>query len=243
MISIIIITKNEEKLLPKLLDSIKKQKNIRHEIIVSDAKSSDNTRKIAKKYKCKIVNGGMPSVGRNNGAKKSKYDLLLFLDADVILPNDFLKELLFEMNRRELDCGTVFYKPATKDKSIKAMYFLYNWYAYLMQYILPHSGGLCIFVKKSVFSKLKGFNEKMLMNEDHDFVTRASKIGKFRVLKDFCVDCDIRRIKIEGKSIFLKKYIKGGIYRIIFGDRLKPAFDYKLHGCDDDITKIYKQNT
>jgi glycosyltransferase involved in cell wall biosynthesis len=79
MLSIIIITKNEEKYLPKLLNSIKKQNYKNYEIIVSDAKSIDSTRKIAKKCNCKIINEGLPSIGRNNGAKYTKGDLLLFL--------------------------------------------------------------------------------------------------------------------------------------------------------------------
>ena len=46
MISIVIPTLNEEKYLPKLLVSIKKQHYKDYEIIVADAGSKDNTRKI-----------------------------------------------------------------------------------------------------------------------------------------------------------------------------------------------------
>ena len=76
MISIIIISKNEEKVHPRLLESIKHQKTkFKYEVIVSDANSKGKTKKIAKKYKCKIVKGGLPSKGRNNGAKSAKYEL------------------------------------------------------------------------------------------------------------------------------------------------------------------------
>ena len=82
MISIVIPAYNEERYLPILLDCIKKQTYKNHEIIVADANSTDSTRQIAKKYGCKVVKGGMPGIGRNNGAKAAKGEMLLFLDAD-----------------------------------------------------------------------------------------------------------------------------------------------------------------
>ena len=92
MLSIIIPCLNEEEYLPLLLESVKKQKFLDYEIILADAGSKDKTLQIAKKYNCKIVPGGLPSKGRNQGAKKAKGDLLLFLDADVILPDGFFKD-------------------------------------------------------------------------------------------------------------------------------------------------------
>ena len=46
MLSIIIPTLNEEKYLPKLLESIKKQDFTRYEIIVADADSIDKTKHV-----------------------------------------------------------------------------------------------------------------------------------------------------------------------------------------------------
>ena len=91
-LSIVIITKNEQQYLPRLLHSIKMQEFKDYEIIVSDAQSTDKTRAIAKSFGCKIVEGGLPSVGRNNGAKVANAPLILFLDADVVAPFVFTGE-------------------------------------------------------------------------------------------------------------------------------------------------------
>ena len=72
ILSIIIPTYNEEEYLPVLLESIKKQNFNDYEVIVADANSTDRTREIAKEYGCLIVDGGLPAVGRNNGAKVAK---------------------------------------------------------------------------------------------------------------------------------------------------------------------------
>jgi len=102
-ISIIIPTLNEEKYLPKLLESIKKQDFKDYEVIVADAGSTDNTKKIAKKFKARVVKGGMPGPGRNRGAEAAKGELLFFFDSDVKLPKGFLKKAHDEMEKRFLE--------------------------------------------------------------------------------------------------------------------------------------------
>ena len=63
MISIIIPTLNEEKYLPLLLSSIKKQNFNDYEIIIADAGSDDKTLEIVKNYNCKIkIDGKKPSI-------------------------------------------------------------------------------------------------------------------------------------------------------------------------------------
>lgn len=76
--SIVIPTYNEEEYLPKLLESIKMQSYDDYEIIVADANSNDRTREIAEEYGCIVVEGGLPAVGRNNGAKVAKGEIILF---------------------------------------------------------------------------------------------------------------------------------------------------------------------
>lgn len=94
--SIIIPTLNEEKNLPLLLSSIKKQdyeKNF--EVIISDSFSTDKTMAIAKQflkklnlkfYQKKFLN---VSQARNYGAKKAIGDFLIFFDADVEIEKIF----------------------------------------------------------------------------------------------------------------------------------------------------------
>jgi len=92
MLSIIIPTLNEEKFLPHLLISLKEQTFKDFEIIVADNNSTDATRSIALKSGAKMVEGGLPARGRNNGAKVARGEWLLFLDADVILPPGFFRK-------------------------------------------------------------------------------------------------------------------------------------------------------
>jgi glycosyltransferase involved in cell wall biosynthesis len=115
MLSIIIPALNEEKRLPLLLESIKNQNFFDYEIILADAGSTDKTLEIAKKYGCKVIPGGLPAKGRNEGAKVAKSDLLFFCDADTILPNNFLKESLTEFEKRKLDIASFCLVPLPKN--------------------------------------------------------------------------------------------------------------------------------
>src|SRR3989344_4068217 len=111
MLSIIIPTLNEGKYLPKLLECIKNQTYSDYEIVVADAGSKDRTIGIARKYGCKVVKGGMPSVGRHNGAKAAKGSLLLFLDADMKFDRNFLENSVEEMMSRKLDVAGYYLTP------------------------------------------------------------------------------------------------------------------------------------
>jgi glycosyltransferase involved in cell wall biosynthesis len=93
--------------MPVILESIKKQAYQPYEVIVSDAHSKDDTRKIAREYGARVVEGGIPAVGRNNGFNAAQKDIVIFMDADVqFLGENDLKEIVDEFNNRQLDCAT-----------------------------------------------------------------------------------------------------------------------------------------
>ena len=93
--SVIVPTYNEEKLLPKLLSSLKWQSWRDFEVIVADDGSSDRTRSIAENSGAKLVVndriGEYPS--RNAAARIATGSLLVFTGADAIMPSKFLAKI------------------------------------------------------------------------------------------------------------------------------------------------------
>lgn len=227
MLSIIIPALNEEKHLPKLLYSIAKQGLENYEIIVADNNSKDRTRKIALNHNCKVVKGGLPPVARNNGAKVAKGDLLLFLDADTLLPDKTLKRALNEFNKKNLDISTAQLKPLENNFFDKVILFLGNFGMLILQIHDPHATGSFILAKKSIHKKLGGFNEALKQAEDHDYAKRASKLGKFRVLDKVKVFTSMRRFEEEGRLRLLMKYWKSELVRKIKGNIDFDIYDYK----------------
>jgi len=228
MLSIIIPTLNEENFLSRLLESIKGQDFTDYEIIVADAGSKDRTIEIAKNYRASVVPGGLPAKGRNEGAKITKGDLFLFLDADVVLPHGFLNKILKEFKEKNLDVASFGLDPQSKSKGKKFLFnFFYNWPIIIFERIISH-GSQAILVKKELFKKVKGFDEKIKFAEDHNFVRRVRKIGKFGIIKSAKILSSLRRFEKDGWLKTYFKYIIAEIHMIFIGDIKKDIVKYEF---------------
>ncbi|MAG07965.1 glycosyl transferase family 2 [Candidatus Woesearchaeota archaeon] len=238
-ISIIIPALNEDKCLPRLLESIKNQSFKDYEIIVADANSTDNTPKIARKYGAKVVKGGLPGAGRNAGAKAAKGDFLFFMDADVKLPEDFLKKVYHEMQEKYLDLATCGSKPLSSLLIDKIMHDLANIYIKLHQFTEdPHAPGYCIFVSKRLFMRINGFDESVKLAEDHDFVKRASRFRPLKILKSTEIMVSVRRLIKEGRLNLIWKYLRVEMYRKFRGEIRKDTIDYEFSKFDKKRKRI-----
>jgi len=227
-LSIIIPTFNEEEYLPFLLNSIKKQTVSPLEVIVCDAFSTDKTRSIAKASGATVIDGGLPAKARNEGAKKAKGDLLLFLDADVILPKNFLKNALSEFTKRKLDIASCYLSPVAKKKMDHMLYSAANFYLKFTKDFYPHISGSCIFIKKGIHEKIGGFNEALFVAEDHDYVWRAKKYGKLAYLECYKIAVSERRFLQEGRVKTILKYLLVELHLILLGNVTSNLFDYKF---------------
>lgn len=247
-LSIIIPTLNEEKYLPLLLNSIRQQ-NIRrgeedkssslpslslgessvYEVIVADAGSKDGTLEVARSFGGKVVAGGSPARGRNEGAKAARGDLLLFLDADVILPPGFLEDFLKKFEEKKLDIASAAFMIIEKKPIYRLGEALFNLYFKINQHFFPCAGGFCILVKKELHQKLGGFDETIKVEEDFFYARSAKKkAAKFHFFWSPKFFLSARRIEKEGKIKSLFKYLAIEIHNIFFGPVRSDIFKYKF---------------
>src|SRR5579859_2383033 len=113
-VTIVIPARNESRLLPRLLESLCRQdyKAMRHtKVFVADAASVDGTPELALAFRdrldVEVIPGGLPSVGRNAGARLANTDYVLFLDADMELQDTtLLRRALQLAKNRKLECVT-----------------------------------------------------------------------------------------------------------------------------------------
>ena len=226
MLSIITPTLNEEKYLPLLLEAIKQQNfdgNL--EIIVADADSQDRTIEIARDFGCKIVPGGLPAKGRNEGAKAAKGETLLFMDADnIYLPTNFLEQSLEEFEKRKLDVASFPVCPQGNGFD-KIAYGSYNLWARISQNFLPHATN-SILVRKEIHEKIGGFDEEIKMAEDHEFVRRAAKFGKFGFIKTEPVLTSARRFERDGRLKTYLQYLVAALHMLLLGKIKSNIYNY-----------------
>lgn len=229
MLSVVIITKNEEFYLPILLRSIKKQTVQPLEIIVADADSTDRTREIAKRFGCRVVEGGLPSVGRNNGARAAKGGIILFLDADVKLDDrHFLERAEREINKQRLDFASCDIVPLS-DKTIDHVF--HGFYNHFCRFLLPvhaHAPGFCIFARKAKHDAISGFDEAISFCEDHEYAQRCRKLGKFGYLDSVKIPVSVRRFDRDGRLNIAFKYILSELHIFTLGPIRHNRFKYEF---------------
>ncbi|MBR6023345.1 MAG: glycosyltransferase [Methanobrevibacter sp.] len=209
ILSIIIPTYNEEEYLPVLLDSIKKQNFEDYEVIIADANSTDKTREIASEYGCIITEGGMPAVGRNNGAKIAKGEYLLFLDSDLKLTDDYLRDTVYEFQMERLGIAITQMKALSKKSEDQLLHYLANQFMIGVEKIKPHGAGCYgIIAKKELHEKCGGFNEDLTFGEDSDYIKRLGKVERFKVLRKPRIGVSTRRLEEEGIDTLIRQYGK-----------------------------------
>ncbi|MBC7226158.1 MAG: glycosyltransferase [Thermoflexales bacterium] len=206
-LSVVIPTLNEAVYLPNLLDALAVQTRPADEIVVADAGSTDGTPDIARRYGARVVKGGTPAVGRNAGAGIATGDLLLFLDADVVPPPDFIEHAVAEFLRKGYDVATARVVPWDGSLLERVAHDMANLYFILMQPVLPYAPGFCILVRRSLHEKIGGFDETLWMSEDIDYVRRAARCGRFGVLTSTCIPVSMRRFRKEGMLRTGAKYL------------------------------------
>ena len=209
MLSIIIPTLNEQEELPKLLESLKNQNMQNFEVIVSDAQSEDKTREIAKEFGAEVVEGGAISFGRNAGAKAAKYDIFIFLDADTKVDNDFTAKVFDQFFNNNLDIASVYTYWNTDSLKSNLAYIIWDISKFLREKNKrPDGTGGCIVTRREVFNSINGFDEKLWMGEDTDFIVRAALAGfKYGML----------RLRIHQSP---RRYKKVGLLRVWAGNLL-----------------------
>ncbi len=232
-ISVVIPSLNEEKYLPILLESLKNQTFKDYEVIVADAGSKDQTIEIAKTYGAKVVAGGMPGPGRNRGAEAATGEFLFFFDSDVVLPTDFLEKALVEMDDLYIDLATCEFLPLSELTIDKAVFQLSNLIVKMNQNLNPRAAGFCIFINRRLFKRIGGFDESVVIAEDHDLVERASKFRPLKFLKSTSLSVSVRRLDKEGRLALLQKYVKVEMHLLTKGSVKDDIIEYEFGNFDE----------
>ena len=215
------------------MESLKNQTFKDYEVIVADAGSKDKTLEIAHSYGARVVPGGMPGPGRNRGAEVATGEFLFFFDSDVLLPNDFLEKAMREMDDRFIDLATCEFLPLSELTIDKAVFQLSNLIVKMNQNLNPRAAGFCIFINRRLFNRVGGFDESVVIAEDHDLVERASKFRPLRFLKTTSLSVSVRRLDKEGRLALLQKYVKVEMHLLTKGSVKDDIIEYEFGNFDE----------
>ncbi len=235
-LSVIIPTLNEIAYLPGLLAALAAQTDGPDEIIVADAGSTDGTVELAKSWGVKVVQGGLPGIGRNAGARAATGDILLFFDADVLPPRDFIARTLEEFFQEGFDVATCFIAAVDQRPLDQILSAGANLYFRVIQPVSPHAPGFCILSKRSIHEEMGGFDETLTLSEDIDYARRAKRHGKFGMLAGPRIPVSMRRVEKEGLVRLGLKYAWCELYALAGKPVRSAPFKYEYGTFEPPLT-------
>lgn len=210
-LTIVIPAKNEVEMLPKLLGSLARQDYewmAETRVIVADAGSTDGTVEVALSFgdrlRVEVIEGGLPSVGRNAGARLATTPYVLFLDADVELPEPtLLRRALWRMRRRRLHLVTTNIACREGGFFDDALYMGNNFMQRIGSVLKPFATGMFMLFDREAFWALGGFNERALFAEDYLLSKGVARV-RFRIVRGKVLTTNRRFQKLgHGRMVWM----------------------------------------
>jgi glycosyltransferase involved in cell wall biosynthesis len=240
LFTIVIPALNEEHFLPNLLNDLVKQTDRAFEVIVADGGSTDKTVDVARKYKdtktlrlkIHISNEGNVAHQRNEGAKLAAGMYLVFVDADSRVDTGFVASMSRVVHEHPTGIYLTRFYPDSTSPILRLSYWMMNYFVCAARILpKPLSSVGSVFIKRSIFSQISGYDESIYIGEDHNLVRRTKQAGQPVICAhSVSVSFSLRRIRHEGmlKSLFILFFGIG--YAIFKGDIRKKYFTYNMGG-------------
>ncbi|MDJ0556545.1 MAG: TIGR04283 family arsenosugar biosynthesis glycosyltransferase [Microcoleaceae cyanobacterium MO_207.B10] len=231
-ISIIIPTLNEANSLPRTLKYLSLLTPPPKEILVVDANSQDQTVSIA-------LSSGVPviyspkrqrSIQMNIGAQAATGEILCFLHADTIVPDDLITIISQTLANPNIVCGgfiSIMTSSQTTHWDISLHNYLKTFYAPLL--FRPHLflkglrilfGDQVMFCRRTDFWKVGGFDTNLPIMEDADLCRKLVQYGRIYLVNRVVQTSD-RRVAKWGNFKATLIYL---IIGLLWGFGVSPTY-------------------
>jgi glycosyltransferase involved in cell wall biosynthesis len=185
VISFIIPAYNEEALLGETLNAINMAAapiGEPYEVIVVDDGSTDRTAAIAAERGARVVPVQLRHIAgaRNAGARTARGELLVFVDADTIMPATVLKGAIAAFRDGAAGGGA----GARQDTDIP------RWGPPTLAFVswlfrrVKWAAGCFMFVRRDVFERVGGFDERYFASEEIHLSRAVKRYGRFVVVRE-----------------------------------------------------------
>ena len=206
-LSVVIPVLNERDTLPETIRCLRANESagLKTEIIIADCNSGDGTPAWVREQQLILVETNPPldskTAALNAGAARAQAPVLLFLDADTLLPPDFGKLILETLEKPGVLGG--------------AFEFSFRYSTFLLRiagavnrlrYRIDGKfyGDQGVFVSREAFDKIGGFPPLLLMSVPH-FFKRLARLGKTKIIK-------------TPSRTSPRRFLEGGVLKVVLYD-------------------------
>lgn len=216
-VSIVIPVRNSPVQLRECLERLQESPFLDFEVIVVDDASTDGTADVARQMQATVLslatNAG-PAAARNRGAQAARGDILMFLDADVLVHPDTLQRVAKAFSDPAIDAVFGSYDAQPRAANVISQYR--NLLHHFTHQVSARDAGTfwagCGAVRRSVFESHGGFDAGYGRPsiEDIEFGVRLRRAG--------------RRILLDGRIqvTHLKRWRFWGMLKTDYRDRALP---------------------
>lgn len=211
-ISIIIPTYNEAANIGRLVTALRQYGDDRVvQILVVDANSPDGTATVAQQAGATVLVSPKPgrAAQMNYGATRATGEVLYFVHADVSINPDFVADIDAGV-RAGYEAGCYRFR----FESTKPMLRL-NSYGTRFPGLMSRGGDQTLFITRSLFDRLAGFDEAFVIMEDFDIIVRIRRVARFLIVpKDVLVSArkyetnSWARVQIANLTAFSMFFLK-----------------------------------
>ena len=225
-ISFVIPAFNEEAYIGKCLESVTKAIAGRwddFEIIVVNNASTDRTHEVALSYSnIKLIDEPRKglSQARQSGFEASKGELIANVDADCLLPQDWIGTVLENFNDDPelvaLSGPQIFYDVSPLIRLGVKIYYYLGYFFIFRTGTLVQGGNFV--VRRLALEKIGGYNPAFTFyGEDTDIAKRLNQAGKVKFTFKLPMPISGRRVKQEGFLTMAFRYPLNYIWTYFFG--------------------------
>ena len=199
-VSIIIPVKNGGATIDACLRAMKHSHYKNLEVIVVDDHSTDNTADIVRYHGCTLLQateGYGANHARNDGARYAKGEILIFIDADIMVRKDTISITVERLEEDWIDAVVGLYTARHRHENFVSQYKnLWVRYSYLKSpATIDWLFGAISGIRREVFQKIGGFNVGLVNQqgiEDIELGKRFSQ-ANMRVVLD--IDIEVEHLK------------------------------------------------
>jgi glycosyltransferase involved in cell wall biosynthesis len=216
MISFVIPAHNEESVLGATLDAIfsaARSAGVEFEVVVVNDASTDGTKQIATGRGARVVDVELRKISavRNVGARTSIGDVLIFVDADTIMPLAVLQGVLSALENGAVAGGA---RVVHEKNSPAVARFIVDVFA-VFWFGCKWAAGCFVFSRRKPFEAVGGFDERYYASEEWHLSRALKRQGRFVIVREKVITSGRKLRMYSGWQLaklsckFLARGIKG----------------------------------